>query len=152
MLVAAVFTYLQWRLLGNSLAGWLTLALVMLSTPHLALAAALIADPAVADRGPWWPLVTKVLVAAALLVLVLLAGRVEAVSAAPLPVDPMAAGLTTGICFGALGLALVRWAPDVMVPSALITGLNVVPLLLALAIAASGRPRRPAVAVGAASG
>ena len=135
VLVAAVFTYLQWRLLGNSLAGWLTLALVMLSTPHLALAAALIADPAVADRGPWWPLVTKVLVAAALLVLVLFAGRVEAVSAAPLPVDPMAAGLATGICFGALGLALVRWAPDVMVPSALITGLNVVPLLLALAIA-----------------
>jgi signal transduction histidine kinase len=135
VLVAAIFTYLQWRLLGSSLAGWLTLVLVMLSTPHLALAAALIADPSVADRGPWWPLVTKVLVAGALLVLVLRAGRVEAVSEAPLPVDPMAAGLATGICFGALGLALVRWAPDVMVPSALITGLNVVPLLLAFAIA-----------------
>lgn len=135
VLIAAVFTYLHWRLLGSSLAGWLTLVLVVLSTPHIALAAALIADPAVADQGPWWPLVTKVLVATALLVLVLLAGRVEAVSVAPLAVDPMAAGLVTGICFGALGLGLVRWAPDVMVPSALITGLNVVPVLLALAIA-----------------
>ena len=135
VLVAAVFTYLHWRLSGNPLAGWLTLTVVMLSTPHLAVTAVLVADPAVADRGPWWPLVTKVLVAAALFVLVLLAGRFEAPSAAQLPVDPMAAGLTTGICFSALGLALVRWAPDLVVPSALTTGLNLVPLLLALAIA-----------------
>jgi signal transduction histidine kinase len=135
VIAAGVFTYLQWRLSGSSLAGWLTLILVMLSTPHIALAALMIADPTVAERGPWWPLVTKVLAVAALFVLALLAERSEALSGTSLPVDPLAAGLIMGISFSALGLVLVRWAPILAVPSALITTLIVVPLLLVLAIA-----------------
>jgi signal transduction histidine kinase len=135
VLVAAAFTYLHWRMSSSALTGWLTLGLVMLSTPHLALAGVLIADPAVADRGPWWPLVTKLAVVAVLFVLVLVASRLDALPTAPLPVDPLAAGLATGICFSALGLALVRWAPELVVPSALITALNIVPLLLSLAFA-----------------
>jgi signal transduction histidine kinase len=64
---------------------------------------------------------------------VLVGSRLGALPTAPLPVDPLAAGLATGLCFSALGLALVRWAPEIVVPSALITALSVVPLLLSLA-------------------
>jgi signal transduction histidine kinase len=134
VLVAAAFIYLHWRLSGNALAGWLTLTLIILSVPQLALSSVLIADPAAADRGPWWPLLTKVMVAGALFVLVLLAGRLDALPASGLPVDPLAAGLASGIGFGALGLALVRWAPELVVPSPVLTALTLVPVLLALGI------------------
>jgi signal transduction histidine kinase len=133
VLVAASFIYLHWRLSGSELAGWLTLTLIMLGVPQLALACVLIADPAAADRGPWWPLVTEAVVAAVLLLLV-----VAAAGRDKLPVlrfDPLAAGLATGLVFGALGLALVRWAPLVVAPSPLVTALSLLPVLLAVGIA-----------------
>jgi signal transduction histidine kinase len=135
VLVAAAFVYLHWRLSASTVAGWLTLTLSMLSIPHLALASVLIADPAAADRGPWWPLVTKVAVACVLFLLVGLAGQFDALPDTPLPFDPLAAGLAAGIGFSAVGLALVRWAPELVVPSALVTALSLVPVLLALGIA-----------------
>lgn len=135
VLVAAAFTYLNWRLSGGVLAGWLTLMLMMLSTPHIALAAVLIADPRVADKGPWWPLLTKIVVVAALLALVLVSARVKTLPIAPVPVDPLAAGMVAGIGFSALGLALLRWAPEVMLPSAALTLGSVLPSVLAIAVA-----------------
>ncbi len=135
VLVAAAFTYLNWRLSGGVLAGWLTLTLTMLSAPHIALAAVLIADPEVADNGPWWPLLTKVAAVAVLLGVVLFAARLEELPVAPVPVDPLAAGLAAGIAFSGLGLALLRWAPEVMLPSALLTFASLVPALLAVAVA-----------------
>ena len=123
VLVAAVLTYLHWRLSHNPLSGWLTLVVVMLSTPHHAFIAEHIADPTDGESS-WWPLVTRVLITACLLVLVLLAGRSEQLSAPSLPVDPMAAGLSIAICFSALGLALVRRAPDLELSSTFVRALN----------------------------
>jgi signal transduction histidine kinase len=133
VLVASAFIYLHWRFSGSALAGWLTLTLISLSVPQLALASVMIADPAAADRGPWWPLLTKAVVAAVLLLLVLRAGRFAALPA--LRLEPLAAGLATGLAFSAVGLALVRWAPAVAVPSPLLTVLSLIPVVLALSIA-----------------
>jgi signal transduction histidine kinase len=134
VLVAAAFIYLHWRLSGSPLAGWLTLAVVTLSAPNLSVAAVLMVDPGTPTRGPWWSLVAGMSVAAGLFMVLLLAGRSGPLPVRALPVDPLAAGLLAGIACSAAALALVRWAPELHVAPAVMTGLLVLTVLLTLGV------------------
>jgi len=139
VLTSAVLIYLHWRLSGGRLARWFTVSLVVLSAPGLTLAGVNAADPAAADRGPWWPLVTLVLATSVLLAVTVVSTRFR------IRVDPLVAGVLAGLVLSALGLVLVTWAPEPRVPSFVTTGLSLVPPLIAVAIArvVLRRPRLP---------
>lgn len=139
VLGAAILLYVQYRLTGSNVLGWVTLCLTQYSVQGLTIAALRAAAPdEYFDQAGWVPLID---VPAALLLVVCLrfSGRVR------LAIDPVAAGLTAGLLFAAVNLAVNQWGGPLSLASPPVVAAQVALVVLggAIALAAYRLPEVP---------
>ncbi|WP_164477796.1 sensor histidine kinase [Nocardioides pantholopis] len=154
LLLAAVVTYFHYRLSGTAPLGWLSASLALIATQSIALTGLRADQPGALAEGTAWMLVTDLLLVLAALALVPVAGRTE------VRVDPLAAGLLTGLGVTGLHLLLVTHAPRIDpagVPVALVAsalgaaGLGVAVLGSRITALPPWMTRRLSVAIGLAT-
>jgi signal transduction histidine kinase len=129
VLAAAVFSYFHWRLSGTDVAGWSTVALVMMAAPALVLDGLLVSDPELAASAPLWPLSVQLVIAAGLLLVVLAADQLR------LRTDPLGLGLLLGAPLVVATIVLWRSDPPASTPGAVLAVFGALPVLVAIAIA-----------------
>jgi signal transduction histidine kinase len=111
VLIAAIFTYVHFRLTGSNVVAWGTLCLTVYAVQGVMLAGLRAGDPGPFFQRPGWILIVDVPVALLMLVALLWAARVN------LPFDPLGSGLLVGLLVSGVNLTLNTVTPKLSMTS-----------------------------------
>lgn len=128
VLGAALILYVQYRLSGSNIVGWLTLLLTVYAVQGAMLAGLRAGEPDPFFRRPGWVLIVDLPVAVLILVALRSAPRVQ------LRIDPLSAGLPLGLLVAGMNLAATTLAPELGMTSPPVVAAEVLLLLVGAAI------------------
>jgi signal transduction histidine kinase len=132
VLGAAVLIYFHWRIAGGTEIAWLACCLTAFAVQGISLEGLRLAVPDRIEARAGWMMIVDISFAAVLLLIVILAERVE------LPFDPVAAGITLGLVVTGARYALAVGGPPLTTPPEVLVswslGLFAIYLLIAYAV------------------
>jgi signal transduction histidine kinase len=132
VLGAAVLIYFHWRIAGGTQTAWLACCLTAFAVQGISLEGLRLAVPEAIDDRPGWMMIVDISFAAVLLLIVVMAERVE------LPFDPVAAGITLALVVTGVRYALSVEGPPLTTPPEVLVswslGLFAIYLLIAYAV------------------